>query len=114
MNAKTRAGSSRSPVRTRPRLFLESRAPRATGHFPDAVAATRAAHRLSARHSAAPRRDPAARPTTGWPGPRAQTRDSTPPAIGHPELSAPSPAGTPPDTLDGIVVSPSSTPSDPP
>src|SRR5579864_1866040 len=73
-NPKACGGSTRSPERTRPRLFLRFHALREAGGSPAAVGAARRARPWSGRRRGGPRPGRPGPPSSGSPAPRARTR----------------------------------------
>src|SRR5712692_1061321 len=111
MNSKTLAGSNRSPVRTRPRLFSRSPAPHGAWHSRAGGAAIRSVLASSVRRSVDPHRDRPAGSSSECIAPSAQTRARPILGIGPCARARQSAVGIPADMV--LVTSASCTPTTP-
>ena len=101
-NSNPSAGSSRSPERTRPRLFSRSRALRAASSLHAAADEAPRALRSSDHRLERRRRDPLARPSCESTARSARTSPPAPPAIDPHEPALPAGVETPQGTGVGL------------
>src|SRR5580700_9248484 len=95
MNWKTRMGSPRSPVRTRPLPLPRYRAPGAVAGSHAADGSAPRARRWSGRPVGGPRRDRPDEPNSRSPGQSVRTRATAPPVFAQIGPNQPSVAGIP-------------------
>src|SRR4029077_12483622 len=95
MNWKTRMGSPRSPVRTRPLPLPRYRAPGAVAGSHAADGSAPRARRWSGRPVGGPRRDRPDEPSSRSPGQSVRTRATAPPVFAQIGPNQPSVAGIP-------------------
>src|SRR6516164_1555955 len=100
MNWKTRMGSPRSPVRTRPLPLPRYRAPGAVAGSHAADGSAPGARRWSRRPDAGLRRDQPVAPSSRSPGRSVRTRATAPPGCARIEPDQPSDAGIPVHRVD--------------